>query len=365
MARKSVLRRGVALFFLLLVASDCGEGGNPSGPPLPSSEIRDGANNGGNSHFFFLPPLRRQPAPNGTFDATLSPVVEICVLTQCGTSAIATFTMQSGVTVDPVAEQYQVNWPTAQFDLDPAVTYRIRVLAGGVELGHADVNVVMLGSELRRVDTGEYIPLLAGRTLPIKFRIEQGAVRPAFNVTSAASTGNTSVTVTFSQPPNPAEAVNLANYTVPGLALSGPALSGTDVTFTTSSQAAISYTVTVTGVTRGADGEPLTNVNATFTGTPPSNQAPVVDAGADLSVTLPATATLNGTVTDDGLPSGSTLTITWSKISGPGTVTFSNANAASTTASFPEAGTYVLRLRASGGAFPVSDDLTVTVQPAN
>src|SRR6266550_4208921 len=294
MARKSVLRRGVALFFLLLVASDCGEGGNPSGPPLPSSEIRDGANNGGNSHFFFLPPLRRQPAPNGTFDATLSPVVEICVLTQCGTSAIATFTMQSGVTVDPVAEQYQVNWPTAQFDLDPAVTYRIRVLAGGVELGHADVDVVMLGSELRRVDTGEYIPLLAGRTLPIKFRIEQGAVRPAFNVTSAASTGNT--------------------------------------------------TVTVTGVTRGADGEPLTNVNATFTGTPPSNQAPVVDAGADLSVTLPATATLNGTVTDDGLPSGSTLTIAWSKVSGPGTVTFSNANAASTTASFAVPGTYVLRL---------------------
>src|SRR5262245_66353486 len=75
----------------------------------------------------------------------------------------------------------------------------------------------------------------------------------------------------------------------------------------------------------------------------PPNQPPVVNAGPDLNVILPANATLSGSVTDDGLPAGSTLTITWSKISGPGTVTFSNASSASTTASFSEAGTYVLR----------------------
>ena len=34
----------------------------------------------------------------------------------------------------------------------------------------------------------------------------------------------------------------------------------------------------------------------------PPNQAPVVSAGADQTVTLPDSATLDGTVTDDGLP---------------------------------------------------------------
>ncbi|MBI4542543.1 MAG: hypothetical protein HY705_05895, partial [Gemmatimonadetes bacterium] len=73
-------------------------------------------------------------------------------------------------------EYYIVNWHTDQFALDPAVTYRIRALVGDVELGFADVDVVSGGKELKDVSTGEFIPLLDGRTLPIKFRIEQGFV---------------------------------------------------------------------------------------------------------------------------------------------------------------------------------------------
>jgi len=97
----------------------------------------------------------------------------------------------------------------------------------------------------------------------------------------------------------------------------------------------------------------------------PANQAPVVNAGPDLVVYLPATATPNGTVTDDGLPPGSTLSIQWSKLSGPGTVTFSNATSASTTASFSEAGTYVLRLTANDTEFTTGDETTITVHPVN
>ena len=58
----------------------------------------------------------------------------------------------------------------------------------------------------------------------------------------------------------------------------------------------------------------------------PINAAPTVNAGTDQTITLPAGATLAGTASDDGLPAGSTLTTTWSKFSGPGTVTFGNAN---------------------------------------
>ncbi len=93
-----------------------------------------------------------------------------------------------------------------------------------------------------------------------------------------------------------------------------------------------------------------------------TNQRPSVNAGADQTITLPSTASLNGTVSDDGLPSPpGTVTTTWSKVSGPGTVTFGNANAVDTTAAFSAAGTYVLRLTANDSALSNSDDVTITV----
>jgi RHS repeat-associated protein len=97
----------------------------------------------------------------------------------------------------------------------------------------------------------------------------------------------------------------------------------------------------------------------------PVNHAPTADAGPDQSITLPNTATLQATAADDGQPDGSTLTITWSKVSGPGTVTFGDPAALNTTASFSVAGSYVLRLTGSDGALSTTDDITITVQPQN
>ena len=73
---------------------------------------------------------------------------------------------------------------------------------------------------------------------------------------------------------------------------------------------------------------------------PPVNQPPVVNAGSGRqTITLPATASLSGTATDDGLPSPpATVTTTWSVVSGTGTVTFANPAALATTATFSVAG---------------------------
>jgi hypothetical protein len=96
------------------------------------------------------------------------------------------------------------------------------------------------------------------------------------------------------------------------------------------------------------------------------NQAPTVNAGPNLVVTLPSFANLNGTVSDDGLPNPpATITTTWSKVSGPGTVTFGNVNAVDTTATFGASGSYVLRLTANDSALQASDDVTITVNPAS
>lgn len=93
----------------------------------------------------------------------------------------------------------------------------------------------------------------------------------------------------------------------------------------------------------------------------PPNAAPVVNAGPDQTVVLPAAATLTGTVSDDGRPNPPGITtVAWSTVSGPGAATFTDPSAPSTTVTFPAAGSYVLRLSASDGALAASDDLTVT-----
>lgn len=95
------------------------------------------------------------------------------------------------------------------------------------------------------------------------------------------------------------------------------------------------------------------------------NQPPSVNAGPDQTITLPVnTVNLVGTATDDGLPVGGALTVSWSRVSGPASVNFSNASTAVTTATFSAAGTYVLRLSASDTEYVSSDDVTVTVNAA-
>ena len=87
-------------------------------------------------------------------------------------------------------------------------------------------------------------------------------------------------------------------------------------------------------------------------------------APAEVSVTLPEPLQLFGSVRDEGLPRESNLTATWKKVSGPGTVTFSNLNVARTRASFSAPGTYELELSASDSVFDVSAQLMVTVTAA-
>jgi RHS repeat-associated protein len=97
----------------------------------------------------------------------------------------------------------------------------------------------------------------------------------------------------------------------------------------------------------------------------PANAPPDVDAGPDLSIALDQTATLDGAAGDDGLPQGSTLVIQWSKLSGPGTVTFADAASADTTATFSEPGRYDLRLSATDGALSDEDVAVVDVGQNN
>lgn len=96
-----------------------------------------------------------------------------------------------------------------------------------------------------------------------------------------------------------------------------------------------------------------------------ANEAPTAFAGGDQTVTLPDVAKLSGNACDDGFPRGASLALTWSKVSGPGDVAFTKPNSPVTDASFTLAGEYVLRLTSNDSEHSASDDVTVTVLPAN
>ena len=98
----------------------------------------------------------------------------------------------------------------------------------------------------------------------------------------------------------------------------------------------------------------------------PLNRPPTVDAGPARVITLPAAAQLDGAVADDGIPTPAAPGVTWTVDSGPigGIVSFANANAVDTQASFNLAGSYLVRLTANDGLAFASDTTRVTVLPA-
>jgi hypothetical protein len=157
---------------------------SPKAPPLRAL-ILDGQFLGGNPHFFFLPPLAPEPKPNGPFNPALRPVVEVCSALEAPCAAGHVLTPLGPVTVDGT-EQYHVNWDTGALDLPAGTSLRVIVRVGTSHiLGFVDVAVLANGA-VKSAQTGGIFPLVNGRTLPIKFRIERGALTPDHTCTDCA-----------------------------------------------------------------------------------------------------------------------------------------------------------------------------------
>ena len=94
------------------------------------------------------------------------------------------------------------------------------------------------------------------------------------------------------------------------------------------------------------------------------NFPPVVDAGSNQSIEWPNnTVIMDANVSDDGEPDPpNSVTLTWSKVSGPNDVTFEpNEFVEDPNAVFCEPGVYVLRLTADDSELTSSDSVTITV----
>jgi Tol biopolymer transport system component len=195
------MRSAISVAVLAVLVAACNDRSEPTSPSSapslsPSFAISDGAHSGGNPNFFFLPPLQPSPrrSPNfdrGKFNPNLSPTVKICDgrdLTPQGECASpllksgqpVVFTAVRGWDglpdwVDP--EQYHVLWQTRSYNLVLGHPYRIVVKVGGTLLGFLDiVPSSRLLSALRITAGGQDVGWLQNTIVPIRFRIEQGAL---------------------------------------------------------------------------------------------------------------------------------------------------------------------------------------------
>ena len=155
----------------------------------PDLVIFDAEHGDEGSHFYFLPPMVPDPGATGVFDASQPAVVEVCEWS--GADCVVTLTefgVEAGtITVSGEDEHYSALWHAGDFTLDLTKLYRIRVFVGAKELGYADVQPVSNGGGLKNIETEEVIGLVDNRTLPIEFRIKEGALGITIDATAMTS----------------------------------------------------------------------------------------------------------------------------------------------------------------------------------
>lgn len=154
-------------------------------------------------------------------------------------------------------------------------------------------------------------------------------------------------TVTYSEFPNTVDTVTWSKVSGPGTVTFGDA-SNTTTTATFSTNGV--YVLRLYASDSYLSGSSTLKVTV--------DAPPIVNAGAEATNTFPASITLQGAASDDGLPYG-VLNLNWSEVSGPGTVIFSNPSATNSMATFSTNGIYVLQLTADDGVATNSSDVTI------
>lgn len=258
---------------LLLLAAACRDGA-PTGPDaagadLPGYSISDAGHLAGVPQFYWLPPTVPNPGPTvtGTFDdqllgaAGVYPQLEVRVcppgVTElCPASGAGSFASFNGfgttpaITMDAAKGNYQLLWnPNG---LAAGSTYRSWVLArvsanaSPLPLGYADVKVVANSKQLKQVNPADYVGLVAGNPLYLKFTVRTGiagAVSVALGTSTLFPGGTTTATATVTD-------------------LHGVALAGTSVNWAVTPANAPPGSVAPASSTTDMDGKATTTLTA-------------------------------------------------------------------------------------------------------
>ncbi len=178
---RPIVRLSLLPLAVSLLVAACQDRPSPTEPGGISALVSDGAHGGGNPDFFFLPPLVGDPTSNpnftaGQFNGRLRPVMAVFKGSdQCSLSNVNRKVF--GPVIVPVSsteEMYQVDWNTSV--LKAGTQYRLCIFgsAAGKSLGFVDLAPV--SNVMKNIQIGDVVKFQVGRVLPVKFRIEFGAL---------------------------------------------------------------------------------------------------------------------------------------------------------------------------------------------
>ena len=170
----------------LFALSACSEAPTASrdNQPRVAREISSGMTGVSPRQFFFLLRDLGPEAFQGSFDASLSPEVTVCLWVDdaCQSTAVGPVTLgakgAASLTVSSKRERYIFQWETKNTSLEPDAVYRLIVRVGGLQLGYLDIATGRKQRDLRVIDRREFLPLRLGATAKVAFRIEDGPAIP-------------------------------------------------------------------------------------------------------------------------------------------------------------------------------------------
>jgi len=152
----------------------------------PSASIADGAQGGGDAHFYWLPPIAPTVTYTGTFDPGLSPEIRICRVAALPCSAPLVTIPSGSIAVSTTGKSYSANWSTSPANIT-VDDYRAEVWIASRKMGFADIRVVAKQPDLKSVPSG-FVGVVKKNTLTLAFRLEFGIV-----ASMSLAPGNTAI----------------------------------------------------------------------------------------------------------------------------------------------------------------------------
>jgi hypothetical protein len=363
--------------------SDSGDGGNPFAPDVaPQLDIHDAARSGGTPGFYFLTPIAPAlPSYPGTFAADRSPAVEICEWSgsACATPLVARYTLSEGtggstIQLDAAAESYRVDWPMA--GVAAGKVYRIRVLDGIWELGHADAKRPAAGDTPASLKAQGLVPLGNAGKLAIRFRIEQNSA-PVVAITAPADQAVVTAgsPVTFTATATDAEEGDLASQIVwrssqvetplgTGASLTTTLASGRHTISASVTDAMGRTTTTAIEIVASIISAP-TSLSVPFGGTaslPISLSEPAREGGLTLTVSSGTPGTVAVTTTTVTIPAGSQSANATLRGLAPGSATVTVSNPDFGSATTPVTVTAQLNIVQSSVTFARGRSADITIE---
>jgi subtilase family serine protease len=243
--------------------TDPGGGAMSAAGVVPARAV-EAAHHPGFPRLYFLPPLVSPTSFEGDFDPTLVDHLSVEICRANGASCLGDPVVilgggpgAAGIRLDADEEHYIVNWQV-RGDGIAAGDYRLHVRLGAVVIGGVALRLGNKLQDLRELPP-EVIGIQLGRSIPVKFRIEQATdaivsvrIDPATATTVIGSTSQFTATVIGADgTPRPGEPLtwsssdeSVATVDADGLA-TGIALGSVTITATTAGGLAASATLDV------------------------------------------------------------------------------------------------------------------------